>query len=451
MTLAERRELGQAARRATPRSSHGRWAPAADRPDPVALLTAQDAIRLPELVPIRWGRMSVSAFTYFRGSAAVMAADLAGSPNAGLMVQLCGDAHISNFGLFASPERALLFDVNDFDETLPGPFEWDVKRMAASAVIAARDNGFDAAAGRDAALAAVRSYREHLAVYAEMSTLDQWYSHVATEDLLAMVMAKGGTGKVVRAIAKKARGRDSLQALGKLAERADGRLQIINTPPLVIRLPVEDEQTARVVRQAFIDYRRTLQDDRKLLLERFKLVDLAHKIVGVGSVGTRCLIALLVGRDDNDPLFLQVKEAGRSVLEPFLGKSQFSNGGHRVVAGQRLMQATSDIFLGWVRGTGADARAFYFRQLRDMKGSLEISTLQPAGLSMYCEACGWALARAHARSGDAIAISAYLGTGDRFDRALADFAAAYADQMERDFEQITKAIADGVIKAQTGV
>ncbi len=453
---AERRRLGREARRALPRGDHARWQPAADRPDPVELLRAGDPDRAPELVPIRYGRMSVSPFAYFRGSAAVMAADLATLPHTAVTTQLCGDAHLSNFGLFASPERTLLFDINDFDETLPGPFEWDVKRLAASFVIAARDAGFDARGGRDAALAAVRSYRERMLSYAEMSELEVWYSRVAADDLQGEIgsLAKGKVARRAernaRATEAKARTRDSLQAFNKLTRVVDGRREIVDDPPLVVHLPLEQQELRRIVRQGYVDYRKTLPDDRRVLLERFTMVDLAQKVVGVGSVGTICLIGLLVGRSGEDPLFLQVKEAGPSVLEPYLGRSRHANCGHRVVAGQRLMQAASDIFLGWIRGAGAQHRDFYWRQLRDMKGSFEGARVA-AGLALYGAACGWALARAHARAGDPVVIATYLGRSDRFERALVDFAEAYADQMERDFELLTAAIARGAVPAETGV
>jgi uncharacterized protein (DUF2252 family) len=454
--MADRRRLGREARRALPRSVHGRWQPASDRPDPIALLRAGDAGRTPDLVPIRYGRMSASPFACFRGAAAVMAADLAATPHTPLATQLCGDAHLSNFGLFASPERTLLFDINDFDETLPGPFEWDVKRLAASLVIAARDAGWGAQDARDAVLAAVRSYRERMLAYAEMSELEVWYSRVAAEDLQGEI-ASLASGKVARsaerserAVEARARTRDSLQAFDQLTRVVDGRREIVDDPPLIVHLPLEQQELRKGVHQAFVDYRKTLADDRRVLLERFTPVDIARQVVGVGSVGVVCLIVLLVGRSGEDPLFLQVKQAGPSVLEPYLGRSRHTNNGHRVVAGQRLMQAASDILLGWVRGTGAPRRDFYWRQLRDMKGSFE-SARTAAGLALYGASCGWALARAHARAGDPVVLATYLGRSDRFERALADFAETYADQAERDFEQLTAAIARGAVPAETGV
>jgi uncharacterized protein (DUF2252 family) len=354
-TIAERQAKGREARKAVPRTSHAPWVPAADRPDPLTLLRAQDNDRMADLVPIRWGRMSTSPFAFYRGSAVLMAADLAPLPRTGLTVQLCGDAHLSNFGLYGSPERELLFDVNDFDETLPGPFEWDLKRLAASFVLAARNNGLGDDVARETALAAVRSYREHMTAYAEMNELDVWYSHIVADELLDMARgsqaARAATKKAVDKRLKfaektfaKARGRDSLQAAGKLTELVDGTRRIVDQPPLVMHMTElsESEATAAL----FAQYKATLEDDRRELLERFEVVDIARKVVGVGSVGTRCIIVLLLGRDANDPLFLQIKESGPSVLEPYLGKSRFIHGGHRVVAGQRLMQAASDNFLG---------------------------------------------------------------------------------------------------------
>ena len=455
-SVAERRALGREARKAAPRASHGAWAPAPDRPDPIALLRAQDDARMTDLVPIRWGRMSASPLAFYRGSAALMAADLAPLPRTGLTVQLCGDAHLSNFGLYGSPERELLFDVNDFDETLPGPFEWDLKRLAASFVLASRNNGFDESVARETALAAVRSYREHMTAYAEMHELDVWYSHIVADELLDMARAsravKKVAGKAGMKLAEKtfakARSRDSLQAAGKLTEVVDGSRRIVEQPPLVMHLKELDENEATA--SLFAQYKATLEDDRRELLERFEVVDIARKVVGVGSVGTRCIIVLLLGRDSDDPLFLQVKEAGPSVLEPYLGRSRFVHGGHRVVAGQRLMQAASDIFLGWMTGKPA-GRQFYWRQLRDMKGSVETELLKAPGLEILATMCGWTLARGHARSGHRIAIASYLGVNDRFEQAVADFAQAYADQAEKDHATLLKAIKQGKIAAETGI
>jgi uncharacterized protein (DUF2252 family) len=439
---------GKEQRKALPRRDHGAWSARPDRPDPIALLKAQDTDRQPDLVPVRWGRMSVSPFTFYRGAAALMAADIAPLPRTDLTVQLCGDAHLSNFGVYGSPERALLFDVNDFDETLPGPFEWDLKRLAASFVIAARNNGFAEEVARSVALAATRSYREHMAAYAEMRDLDVWYSHVVAEDLLDMVRAsKTAKLKVAEKGVAKSRLRDSLQAARKLTEIVDGRRRIVEQPPIVMHL--EEVAEAERTHHLFHQYTRTLEDDRRMLIERFDVLDVARKVVGVGSVGTRCFIVLLSGRDEDDLLFLQVKEAVKSVLEPYLGKSRFPHAGHRVVAGQRITQAASDIFLGWM--TGPAGRHFYWRQLRDMKGSLEVEALRPAGLEVFAEACGWALARGHARSGRRIAIASYLGSGDRFEQAIADFAQSYADQAEKDYDLLVEAIKKGKIEVETGV
>jgi uncharacterized protein (DUF2252 family) len=457
-SVAERQAAGRQARKTAPRTSHGDWKPAPDRPDPIELLRAQDGGRMADLVPIRWGRMSASPFTFYRGSAALMAADLAPLPRTGLDVQLCGDAHLANFGLYGSPEREVLFDVNDFDETLPGPFEWDLKRLAASFVLASRENGFDEEVARETALASVRSYREHMTAYAEMRELDVWYSRVVADDLLEMLRAgapAGPTPKATKTQVKtaekalaKARSRTSLQAAGKLTEVVDGVRRIVDQPPLVMHL--EGLEDAARIHSLFEQYKRTLADDRRTLIDRFDIVDTARKVVGVGSVGTRCIIGLLLGRDPDDPLLLQVKEAGPSVLEPYLGKSRFTHAGHRVVAGQRLMQAASDIFLGWMTGQ-PEGRHFYWRQLRDMKGSVDTASLKPAGLESLATACGWTLARGHARSGRRIAIASYLGVSDRFDQAIADFAEAYADQAEKDHAAVLKAIKEGKIPVEAGV
>jgi uncharacterized protein (DUF2252 family) len=470
-SVEERRAQGKQARERTPRSSHAGWAAASGRPDPVGLLEEQNATREPDLVPVRHGRMLVSPFTFYRGAAKVMAADLAGTPTAGLQVQLCGDAHLSNFGLFASPERRLLFDLNDFDETLPGPFEWDVKRMAASFMIAARHNGFTIADTRAVTLASVTAYREAMAGFAEMGTLAIWYAHLAEDELLDAVRraaaeastskktakaAKGGEQRV-QEITGKARTRDSLQALSKLGEVVDGRYRIVSQPPIVVPMRemaaiygLSAAATERALHAQFRAYRASLREDQRRLLERFELVDVARKVVGVGSVGTRAFIALLQGRDQHDPLFLQVKEATASVLEGPLPKNRHSQHGQRVVAGQRMLQAASDIFLGWTKGVDAN-RHYYWRQLRDMKGSAEIEAMAPVGLSFYAGICGWTLARAHARSGDPIAIAAYLGRSDRFDRSISDFSQRYADQNELDHQAFTKAIRSGRLEAHEGL
>jgi uncharacterized protein (DUF2252 family) len=469
-SVEERRARGEEARNRTPPSSHTGWAPATDRPDPVALLEEQNVTREPDLVPVRHGRMLVSPFTFYRGGAKIMAADLAGTPVAGLQVQLCGDAHLSNFGVFASPERRLLFDLNDFDETLPGPFEYDVKRMAASFTIAGRNNGFTKADARAATLASVRGYREAMASFAEMGTMAIWYARLDEDELLNGIRsaAKAATSKKGAKAAKraeksaekaaaKARTRDSLQALSKLGEVVDGRYRIVSQPPIVV--PVRDleatyglsaDQVERGIHEMFRAYRATLQDDRRRLLERFELVDVARKVVGVGSVGTRAFIGLLQGRDQHDPLFLQVKEATASVLEGHLPKSRYRQHGERVVDGQRMMQASSDIYLGWTKGVDV-TRYFYWRQLRDMKGSAEVESMVPAGLGFYAGICGWTLARAHARSGDPVAIAAYLGRSDQFDQSISDFSGRYADQNEQDYQAFAKAIRSGRLQALEGV
>jgi uncharacterized protein (DUF2252 family) len=469
LSVDERRAQGKEARNRTPASSHAGWAPGTDRADPVALLEEQNLTREPDLVPVRHGRMLVSPFTFYRGAAKVMAADLADTPTAGLHVQLCGDAHLSNFGMFASPERRLLFDANDFDETLPGPFEYDVKRMAASFTIAARNNGFAKADTRAATLASVTAYREAMAGFAQMGTMDVWYAHLDEDELLAAVRnaAKASNKKEAKAAKRarktaqknvqKAHTRDSLQALSKLGEVVDGRYRIVSQPPIVV--PARDlqatyglspDQTQHVIGEQFRSYRATLQHDRRDLLERFEVVDVARKVVGVGSVGTRAFIVLLQGRDQHDPLFLQVKEATASVLEDHLPKSRYRQHGERVVYGQRMMQAASDIYLGWTKGADVN-RHFYWRQLRDMKGSAEVELMTPLGLSFYARTCGWTLARAHARSGDPIAIAEYLGASDQFDRSITDFSQRYAEQNEQDYQAFTAAIRSGQLQALEGV
>jgi uncharacterized protein (DUF2252 family) len=445
----QRHERGRVARRAVPRSMHGEWAP--DRPDPVDLLEAQDRDRIPDLIPIRYSRMMASPFAFMRGSAIVMARDLASTPKTGIRAQLCGDAHLSNFGAYASPERALLFDLNDFDETLPGPWEWDVKRLATSFVVAGRENGFDATDCRQAAQASVASYRQRMAEFSQMGELEVWYSRVSEEDVRGMLSdarTKKKTQKKLSKTVRKARSRDSLQALSKLTRVVDGHRMINDDPPLLVRIPEEDEIRAQVY--AILEsYKRTLQEDRRHLLDQYRFVDTARKVVGVGSVGTRAYVVLLEGRDQDDPLFLQVKEAGASVLERYVKSSTYEHHGHRVVAGQRLMQAASDIFLGWFRGTAG--RDFYWRQLRDMKGSANVEGMSPDELVIYAGLCGWALARAHARSGDRVQIDGYLGKSETFDRAIADFAQAYADQTERDYAALCAAVKSGRIPTDEGV
>jgi uncharacterized protein (DUF2252 family) len=435
--------------------------PLSSRPDPVELLERQAKTRVPELVPIRYGRMLVSPFTFYRGAAAIMANDLSATPRSGLTVQCCGDAHLSNFGVFASPERKLVFDVNDFDETLPGPWEWDVKRLAASMLIAARDNGFPAKDQEMIVLDTVGRYRTAMSSFAGMTNLDLWYAHLDTENALKEFGSQFQSKAVKRtkkALAK-ARTKDSMTAFSKLTQVVDGQPRIIDQPPLIVPIeqlsPGEDrDELFGRLREVLRGYRETLEFDRRVLLEQFELTDLAGKVVGVGSVGTRAWIALLLGRDGQDPLFLQIKQAEASVLEEFLGPSEFSNHGQRVVVGQRLMQATSDIFLGWLHvdaGSDGDAVDYYGRQLKDWKGSAEIEKMDPKAMATYGTLCGWTLARGHARSGDRIAVAAYLGNGDRFDRAIVEFSKAYADQNERDYQALNAAVKSGKLDARTGV
>jgi uncharacterized protein (DUF2252 family) len=461
LTPAGRAARGRAARAEVPRDSHAVFDPPPDRPDPIRLLEEQAKARVPELVPVRWGRMMVSPFTFYRGAALPMASDLASTPVSGLAVQACGDAHLSNFGVFGSAERHLVFDVNDFDETLPGPWEWDVKRLAASLEVAARGNGFPAKQRRDIVMAAVARYRQAMRSFAGLTNLDVWYARADMEQLRAQFESQlqPRQRKTVAKGLAKARTRDSMQELAKLTRMVDGRPRIISDPPLLV--PIDELMSSETSRTAFEEqlstliatYRRTLETDRKYLLEQFEFCDMARKVVGVGSVGTRCWIVLMLGRDDSDPLFLQVKEAEASVLSRFVGASRFANQGQRVVAGQRLMQASSDIFLGWQRteaGLDGQPRDFYVRQLRDWKFSVDIENMLASGMRLYGELCGWTLARAHARSGDRIAIAAYLGGADVFDRAIAQFAAAYADQNERDHQSLVAAVASGRITAEPG-
>ncbi|MGC4997953.1 DUF2252 domain-containing protein [Streptomyces sp. DT195] len=458
-TPAERAALGKAARRRSPRSSHAVYRPSPDRPDPLTVLEAQSASRVPELVPIRYGRMTESPFRFYRGAAAIMASDLAGTPASGLTAQLCGDAHLLNFRLLASPERQLVFDINDFDETLPGPWEWDVKRLSASLVIAGRANGFDDAERARIVNSTVRSYREAMIRFAGMGNLDVWYAKIGADLLESLVAGRlsgtdSGRRNLARAMAK-ARTRDSLQAFGKLTETVDGRPRIAADPPLLVPagdlLPEVERSALESQFRGLIErYGRTLASDRRTLLADYRLADVARKVVGVGSVGTRCWIFLLLGRDDQDPLFLQAKEADTSVLAAHVGESRYRNQGERVVSGQRLMQATSDIFLGWERVDGIDGRQrdFYVRQLRDWKGIAVPERMRPKDMRVFGELCGFTLARAHARSGDRIAIAAYLGGGDSFDRALATFAEAYADQNERDHQTLVDAVRAGRLPAE---
>ena len=458
----DRAAAGRALRAQAPRSEQADWEAGADRPDPIALLEEQAADRLAELVPIRYGRMSASPFAFFRGAAYVMASDLAQTPRTGIRVQLCGDAHLANFGGFASPERALLFDLNDFDETLPGPWEWDVKRLAASVAVAGRQNGF--AQRRRAAIVrqAVGEYRQAMREFAQMGTLDVWYARASVSDLRELLRSQATESEIRRLdnTVQKGRRKDSARAFAKLAVSGGGDPRIAADPPLIV--PIGDlvgqldvERLEPAARELLKSYLRSLPRDRRRLVERYRYADLARKVVGVGSVGTRAWVVLLLGRDSSDPLFLQAKEAQPSVLERFAGRSTFRNQGQRVVEGQRLMQAAGDIFLGWLHAPhdldGGEPRDFYLRQLWDSKTSADITQMRPSDMALYARLCAWTLARAHARSGDSIAIGAYLGSSDVFDRAVAAFAEAYADQNERDHAALLDAIAAGRVEAQTGV
>jgi uncharacterized protein (DUF2252 family) len=461
LTVAERAARGKAARAEVPRSSHGAFQPRPRRPDPVRLLERQSSSRVPELVPIRYGRMLSSPFAFYRGAAMIMAGDLAKTPRSGLTVQCCGDAHLSNFGVFASPERRLVFDLNDFDETLRGPWEWDVKRLAASMLIAARDNGFSAKDQNQIVLDTVREYRTAMARFAGLGNLDVWYAHLdvdAAARELASQLTAGMVKRTGKALAK-ARTRDSISAFSKLTRVADGQPRIVADPPLIV--PIDDlaqgserDQIFASLNELLRSYRDSLPYERRQLLMRYSLADFARKVVGVGSVGTRAWIALLIGRDGRDPLFLQMKEAEASVLEKPLGQRGLANHGERVVSGQRLMQAISDILLGWVRvpaGVDGQERDFYGRQLRDWKGSAELEQMVPKGMASYGRLCGWTLARAHARSGDPVAIAAYLGKGPVFDRAIVEFSQAYAEQNERDYNALEAAVESGAVTAETGL
>jgi uncharacterized protein (DUF2252 family) len=461
LSVGERVARGKAARAEVPRSSHASFEPSPTRGDPIELLERQAQTRVPELVPIRYGRMLVSPFTFYRGAAMIMANDLAATPRSGFDVQCCGDAHLSNFGLFASPERRLVFDLNDFDETLPGPWEWDVKRLAVSMLIAARDNGFRVRDQARIVLETVSQYRTAMGGFAAMQNLEVWYSHVDIEAVLKEYASQFKQRMVKRTekTLAKARTKDSMMAFSKLTHVVDGKVRIVDESPLIV--PIEQlapgderDEMFEALRGLMRGYRETLEFDRRVLLEEFELADFARKVVGVGSVGTRAWIGLLLGRDGQDPLFLQMKEAEASVLEEFLGPSEFKNHGERVVVGQRLMQASSDIFLGWLHvdaGLDGQSRDFYGRQLKDWKGSAETEELVPKGMATYGKLCGWTLARAHARSGDRVAIAAYLGNGDSFDRAILQFSQAYAEQNERDYNQLAAAVKSGRITAETGL
>ncbi len=456
LTPAEREAVGKAARAKTPRSSHAHWDGGTGRPDPVDTLVRQDKTRVPELVPIRHGRMLASAFTFYRGGAAIMAADLAMTPSSGLRVQLCGDAHLSNFGGFAAPDRRLIFDINDFDETHPGPFEWDLKRLAASFAIGAQAIGLKKGEGRAAVAESVRRYREEMRQLASMRTIDVWYERldISVLEQYRSEISHSEAKSFDKTVAK-AESKNSLRAFDKLTRSDNGEIRIVSDPPLIVPidqfLGLDPALIEQRLGEVFAAYTRSLDRDVRHLVEGYRHVDTAHKVVGVGSVGTRAWIMLLLGRDRQDPLFLQAKEAQASVLEPYTQASEFKQQGRRVVEGQRLMQAASDIFLGWTTALGPDGkkRDFYVRQLWDGKGSAEVERMTAKTMALYGQLCGGTLARAHARSGDRIAIAAYLGKGDSFDRAICDFAEAYADQNERDYKEFAKAVKGGRLEAVT--
>jgi uncharacterized protein (DUF2252 family) len=459
LTPAERAARGKAARSEVPRSAHGVWEPPATRPDPVDTLLAQDPVRVAELVPVRYGRMLTSPFAFYRGAAAVMASDLASTPRSGLITQICGDAHLSNFGAFASPERRLVFDVNDFDETLPGPWEWDLKRLGASLVVAGRDNGHTDEERASVVMTMVRWYRETMRKFSSDTNLEVWYAHLAVDEVIGRIREQIDPEAVRRfeRTAEKAHTHDAHQAMSKLTEEVDGEPRFANRPPLLV--PVEEllpdsdqDQLHDALVRVLATYRRTLPADRRALLGQYRAVHLARKVVGVGSVGLRAYVALLLGRDGEDPLFLQLKEAEASVLEGHLAPSEYVNHGQRVVVGQHMMQGVSDIFLGWERIKGLQDgkdRDFYVRQLRDWKMSIPPETLTPEGMAIYGATCAWTLARAHARSGDRIAISSYMGTGPSFDHAITAFSESYADQSERDFALLQEAAKGGRIQPWT--
>lgn len=457
LPIEERRVLGKSRRRQVPRSSHAEWTPAPNRRDPLKLLQAQDTGRLQELLPIKYGRMLASPFAFYRGSAVVMASDLASTPVSGLDVILCGDAHLSNFGIFATPERNLVFDINDFDEVYPGPWEWDLKRLAASAVLAGRENGFNKDDCRRLALVVSKTYREAMRQFSEAAILDVWYFHVRTDAVLQLFQkyAAKDTKEVKKTVAK-AEATTSEKATQKLTEMVDGRRQFINNPPLVQRLSdlLTEEQKEQISRQdlesEWFAYLNSLPMERRLLLERFRIIDAALRVGGVGSVGTRCSILMLEGDTEQDALILQQKEASPSALAAFLPKRRFANQAERVVVGQRAMQAASDIFLGWHISTKT-GMPFYWRQLKDKKGSFEMQKLDVKGMGAYLAVCSICLARAHARTGDAAWISSYLGSGSVFDEAIAAFSIAYADQVEKDYQLLVEAVNSGRIQAQTGV
>ena len=443
-TVAERQAAGVAARAGRSRTSLAGYAPASDRPDPVSLLAGQETSRVQALLPLRHSRMSVSPFTFYRGSAVIMASDLAAMPNTGLVTQLCGDAHLSNFGVFAAPDRSLVFDINDFDETNPGPFEWDVCRLATSFSLAGREVGLADADVRNAVTAVGFGYRTQMAAYASMPDLDVWYDRISVDVLLQWTKAEGFTGaeKRIGKAATKARSRDSWSAITKMTEVVDGKRRFLNTPPLLFRIPMDDAVAERVT-EMVREYQDTLPRDRRLLLNHYHVIDVGHKVVGVGSVGLLAFVLLMQGRDENDLIVLQAKQAVASVLEPYTAPSAYQQSGERVVVGQQIMQAASDIFLGWVRGNAA--REFYVRQLRDMKFAPDPATFNESSLLGYAMICGRTLARAHARSGDAVELAGYLGASAKFDRAILDFALAYTEQVDADYAAYQKAIAGGTV------
>lgn len=459
-TPTERVSRGKASRQETPRRSQGFWEPWPNRPDPVSLLEEQAATRWTELIPIRHGRMLASPFAFFRGGAYIMASDLATTPRTGIKVQACGDAHLMNFGIFSAPDRRLVFDMNDFDETLPGPWEWDVKRLAASFEVAMRDRGMDPAARRDILLTVVREYRESMATFAAMTNLDVWYARLNTDLLLEKLKVEEakGTVKMAANLLAKAGSKNSMRALGKLTTMVDGEPRIISQPPLLV--PASEllqgetlDQFNKTIHEFLRNYSMSLPDDRRKLLEGYEFRQIARKVVGVGSVGLRSWIVLTIGRDNTDPMFLQLKQAEPSVLERFVGRSRYRNHGRRVVEGQRLTQAASDVMLGWYKVLAFDGKVhdFYVRQLWDGKASVDVSVMPISLFDVYAKMCGWTLARGHARTGDRIALSAYLGVSSVFDNAIADFAVAYADQNELDFEAMQAAAASGRIEAEMGV
>jgi uncharacterized protein (DUF2252 family) len=461
-TRKERKSLGRGLREGTPHKAHAKWTPAPERPDPISLLQAQDQGRVEKLLPIKYGRMLVSPFTFYRGSAVLMAADLAGSPEAGIDVVLCGDAHLSNFGIFATPERRMVFDVNDFDEAYPGPWEWDLKRLAASAVIAGRDNGLSESKCRGLAVDTTRAYSAAMDRFSKMHTLEQWYYHVNADTVLKVFEKSSKKGqKGAAKMVKKARTRTHAQTLEKLTTIKDNRRWIISDPPLLFpfremgleRYYDKDELeklSEQVIEGSWAQYLDSLPDERRYLLMRYEVIDVALRVGGIGSVGTRCVIVLLKGGAEDDYLLLQLKEAGPSVLESYLQRESYTSQARRVVTGQRLMQATSDIFLGWHTSELSD-RDYYWRQLKDMKGSADISALDEDGLRAYLAVCSYCLARAHARTGDEIQIRGYLGRKGAFPKAIGKFAIAYADQAERDYGLLVDAVKNGRIPAETGI